>query len=287
MGTPVVNDVGSTTNRQQVRINEIVEFLVLNSATAATPLPNALRVESITQQAIRGRCRVTSNEQRVEYTPRTASGVGIDRCGYEVCDSREVCVGATVYITVIDAARQAPRTNGNNLNPDTEGNRSVPADTVNGEDSAEEDTLVVHEREQGGTQDDEPIKQVRVIDLQDEPIKQVRVVDVQDEPIKRVRVVDVQPEDSQPDDDDIFTWKDESDSRRLTEERELSGNWQFWSGKGQWQSNSWSQPSWGGGGSKSSKTSSNGRRKRQYYLDDDDGRVWGRIKGRAGRRCKY
>lgn len=254
MGTPVANNIGSATNRQQVPINEVVEFLVLNSATAAPPLPNALRVESITNQANRGSCEVTADEQRVEFTPRAQDGVGNARCGYQICDSRDVCAGATVYINVVDVAQQAPRTSGNDLNvediPDTEGNRSVPADTANGENLVVVvGTVAAVEQEQGGKQDGELIKQ--------------------------------------DNDDDIFTWKDESDSRRLTEERELSGRWQFWGGRDQWNSNSWGQPSWGG--SKSSKTSSNGRRKRQYYWDDDDddGRVWGKIKGSAKRRCKY
>ena len=291
--------MGSLTNRLNVPMDITEEFQVLDSATAAPPLPNPLRVESITNQANRGSCQVTSDEQRVEYAPKEADGVGNARCGYQICDSRDVCTSATVYINVIPATGQVTRTSANNLNvediPDTEGNLSVSVDTVNGEDlAAVVGTDAAVEKEQEDKQDDEQ----RIVDAQLEDTQQVlhqsgayhlvgpvaAPAAQEDEgiasvlgPKSQVALDTKSSNENDVDGDDIFTWKDERLSHRQL--------WQFWSGRDQWNANSWSQPSWGG--SKSSKVSTNGRRKWQNYWDDDDGRVWGKIKGSARRRCNY
>ena len=103
MGTPDVRDVGSPLQREEVPVNEAAEFDVLAESSPAPPLPNVLRVVSITRQSDIGRCTITSNQRRVVYVPRRlGQGGGNERCSYTVCDIRDVCQDASVWIAVME-----------------------------------------------------------------------------------------------------------------------------------------------------------------------------------------
>jgi len=102
VGTPEVRDIGSPLNREEIPVNEAAEFDVLADSSPAPPLPNSLRVVSITRQSTVGRCAVTSNQRQVVYVPRRTEGAGNQRCSYTICDRRDVCQDASVWIEVTE-----------------------------------------------------------------------------------------------------------------------------------------------------------------------------------------
>ena len=107
VGSPEIENVGSLNNPIDVPAGETTTIDALADDRPARPFPNSLKIEGVTRQARYGRCRVTSNGNKLNYTPDDGYD-GRDSCQIEVCDSRDVCDKASVFLNVEGTSEPTP-----------------------------------------------------------------------------------------------------------------------------------------------------------------------------------
>lgn len=93
---PVINNYGKPRDRVRVEFNATTRLRVLETSKAAEG-QGPLFIFNITEPARQGTCEITVRELRIDYTPRDFFD---DRCSYLVCDQRNQCAQATLYIRV-------------------------------------------------------------------------------------------------------------------------------------------------------------------------------------------
>ena len=100
-GSPDIENVGSLNKPIDVPAGKTTTIDALEDSHPARPFPNRLKIEGVIRQARNGRCRVTSNGKELNYTPDGGYD-GRDSCQIEVCDSRDECDKASVFLNVED-----------------------------------------------------------------------------------------------------------------------------------------------------------------------------------------
>ena len=98
-GSPDIENIGSLKDPIDVPAGETTTIDALEDDRPARPFPNRLKIEGVTRQARNGKCRVTSSGRELNYTPDDGYD-GRDGCQIEVCDSRDACDRASVFLNV-------------------------------------------------------------------------------------------------------------------------------------------------------------------------------------------
>lgn len=93
---PDINDFGTPRDREPVEFDTTTRLRVLDTSRPAEG-QGPLYIFNITDPARQGECRITARKLRIDYTPKDMLD---DRCSYLVCDQRNQCAEATMFIRV-------------------------------------------------------------------------------------------------------------------------------------------------------------------------------------------